>query len=237
MTIVYVLAALLVATALCLISGTRRPWIAQLAFAAMAIASIATASKISPIINGVYVSVAVGLYSMTFMLANYLREIFGKPFAVRAIWMGFLGELLFVFATQFALAAPSAPFWSNQIAFETVYAITPRIFIASILAYVSAEFTDVNVYHAIFRLTNGRHLWLRNNIGTIVGQTVDSVIFYTIAFYGIVPDIVALVVTTLAVKAAIALVDTPAIYFVRYVARTQGAIVGEPQAVQARARS
>ncbi len=114
MTVVYVFAALLVAVLICVITGTKRPWIAQFSFAAMAMASVATASKVTPIVDGVYVSVAVGLYSMTFMLANYLREIFGKPFAVRAIWMGFIGELLFVFATQFALVAPSAPFWSKS---------------------------------------------------------------------------------------------------------------------------
>jgi uncharacterized integral membrane protein (TIGR00697 family) len=225
MTIIYVLAALLVAVLICIGTGTKRPWIAQFSFAAMAMASVATASKVTPIIDGVYVSVAVGLYSMTFMLANYLREIFGKSFAIRAIWMGFIGELLFVFATQFALIAPSAPFWPNQAAFEAVYSITPRIFIASVLAYVSAEFTDVNVYHAILRLTGGRHLWLRNNVGTIVGQTVDSVIFYTIAFYGVVPDLFLLVITTLAVKAVIAVIDTPAIYFVRYLARLRGAVL------------
>jgi queuosine precursor transporter len=223
MTIAYVLAGLLVAVLICTLAGTKRPWIAQFSFAAMAMTSIATASKITPIVDGVYVSVAIGLYSMTFMLANYLREIFGKPFAVRAIWMGFIGELLFVFATQFSLVTPSAPFWQNQGAFEAVYSVTPRLFIASVLAYVSAEFTDVNVYHAIYRLTRGRHLWLRNNVGTIVGQVVDSILFYTIAFLGVVPNLLALIATTLAVKVVIAVVDTPAIYLVRYLAHLRGA--------------
>lgn len=219
MTVIYILAALLVAVAICLFSGTKRPWIAQLAFAALAISSVATASKITPITEGVYVSAAIGLYSMTFMLANYLREIYGKPFAVQAIWMGFIGELLFLFATQFTLAVPSAPFWTSQAGFESVYSMTPRLMIASVLAYVAAEFTDVNIFHAIHRLTGGKHLWLRNNVGTIGGQVVDSVIFYTIAFYGIVPDLTALIIATVIVKAIIAVIDTPAIYFVRYVAR------------------
>lgn len=228
MMILYVFAAVLVATAICMLAGTKRPWIAQFSFAALAMASVATASKITPIVDGVYVSVAVGLYSMTFMLANYLREIFGKGAAVQAIWMGLLGELLFVFATQFSLAAPSAPFWSNQAAFETVYSITPRIFLASVVAYISAEFTDVNIYHAVMRLTKGRHLWLRNNVGTITGQTVDSVIFYTVAFFGVIPDLITLIITTLVVKSAIAAIDTPAIYFVRHWARKQGDLKDEP---------
>ncbi len=231
MTILYVLAALGVATIICVASGTKRPWIAQFSFAALAMASVATASKVVPIAEGVYVSVAVGLYSMTFMLANYLREIFGKPYAVRAIWMGLIGELLFVFATQFTLITPSAPFWTNQAAFEAVYSVTPRLFVASVLAYVSAEFTDVNVYHAVLRLTKGRHLWLRNNVGTAVGQTVDSVIFYTIAFAGIVPNLVTLVLTTLMVKWIIALLDTPAIYFVRHLALRQRDVAQAPEKV------
>jgi queuosine precursor transporter len=217
--IVYSLVALAIAGALCVLAGRSRPWIAQFSFAALVIGSLATASKISPIIDGVFVSVAVGLYSMTFLLANYLREIYGKAFAIRAIWMGLIGELLFVFATQFALFAPSAPFWQNQPAFDAVFAITPRIFVASVSAYVCAEFSDVQVYHALSRLTKGRHLWLRNNVGTIVGQSVDSAIFYTIAFYGVVPNLLALIVTTCVVKYVIALVDTPVIYAVVHLAR------------------
>lgn len=235
MTIAYVLAALILAVVICLITGTKRPWIAQFSFAALAIASVATASKIVPIVDGVYVSVAVGLYSMTFMLANYLREIYGKEYAVRAIWMGLIGELLFVFATQFSLAAPSAPFWTNQAAFDAVYSITPRIFVASVLAYFSAEFTDVNVYHVVLRITKGRHLWLRNNVGTTAGQTVDSVIFYTIAFAGVVPNIFALIVTTLIVKWIIAVMTTPGIYFVRHLALRQRAFQPVPEAVPAEA--
>jgi queuosine precursor transporter len=219
--IIFSLVSLVVAGILCLIAGRTRPWIAQFSFAALLVGSVATAAKISPIADGIYVSVAIGLYSMTFLLANYLREIFGKDFAIRAIWMGLIGELMFVFATQFALFAPSAPFWTNQPAFEAVYSITPRIFLASVIAYLCAEFTDVHVYHALMKYTSGRHLWLRNNVGTIVGQTIDSVIFYTVAFYGILPDLFALIVTTCIVKYIIAIADTPVLYFVRRVALRQ----------------
>jgi queuosine precursor transporter len=217
--IIYSLVSLVIAGFLCLLAGRSRPWIAQFSFAALVIGSLATASKISPLIEGVYVSVAIGLYSMTFLLANYLREIFGKPFAIQAIWMGLIGEILFVFATQFALLAPSAPFWPNQSAFDAVFSITPRIFIASVLAYVCAEFTDVHVYHALSRLTKGHHLWLRNNVGTIVGQSIDSAIFYTVAFYGVVPNLFALIITTCIVKYIIAAADTPVLYFVVHWAR------------------
>jgi uncharacterized integral membrane protein (TIGR00697 family) len=223
MIVIYSLASLGIAGVLCVIAGTTRPWIAQFSFAALVIGSLATASKISPITDGVYVSVAIGLYSMTFLLANYLREIFGKSFAIRAIWMGLIGEFMFVFATQFALVAPSAPFWSNQAAFVAVYSITPRIFVASVLAYMCAEFSDVHVYHALSRLTKGRHLWLRNNIGTMVGQTIDSAIFYMVAFYGVVPNVFALIITTCIVKYVIAVADTPVFYAVVYWARQGGA--------------
>lgn len=217
--ILYSIISLLVAGLICILTARSRPWIAQFAFASLLIGSVATASKISPIVDGVYVSVAIGLYSMTFLLANYLREIFGKGFAIQAIWMGLIGEVLFVFATQFALAAPSAPFWLNQPAFDAVFGITPRIFVASVFAYLCAEFTDVHVYHALMRLTSGRHLWLRNNVGIILGQTVDSTIFYTVALYGVVPDLLALIITTCIVKYIIALANTPVLYGVRYIAK------------------
>lgn len=216
MTILYIATSLVLAVAICFLAGASRPWIAQSAFAALAVGSIATASKITPVIDGVYVSVAIGYYSMTFTIANYLREIYGKSAAVQAIWMGFIGQLMFLIATQFTLAAPSAPFWADQAAFETVYGATPRLMLASVLAYVTAELTDVNVYHQVYKLTSGRHLWLRNNAGTIAGQTIDTLIFYTVALYGIVPNIGALIVTTLVVKVLIAICTTPAIYLVRH---------------------
>jgi queuosine precursor transporter len=218
MTVIYILAALALAVALCALSGAKRPWIAQFAFAALATGSIATASKLTPIADGVYVSAAIGLYSMTFVLANFLREVYGKVAAVQAIWMGFLGELIFLFATQFTLALPSAPFWTDQNAFQTVFGATPRLMIASVIAYVCAEFTDVNLFHWVREKTQGRHLWLRNNVGTIAGQTVDTFLFYTIALYGIVPNLGQLIATTLVVKAIIAVLSTPAIYFARFTA-------------------
>ena len=221
MTIAYIVCALAVAILVCIVAGAKRPWVAQGAFAALAVGSIATASKLAPIVDGTYVSAAIGLYSMTFILANYLREIYGRSAAVTAIWMGLIGEFIFLFATQFTLALPSAPFWTDQQAFQAVYGATPRIMLASVLAYFSAEFTDVNVYHIVHKWTDGRHLWLRNNTGTIAGQTVDSVIFYTIALYGIVPNLGALILTTLAVKAVIAVASTPAIYLVRYLGLKQ----------------
>lgn len=229
MTIAYILCALVVAIIVCIVAGAKRPWVAQGAFAALAVGSIATASKLTPIIDGTYVSAAIGLYSMTFVIANYLREIYGKSAAVTAIWMGLIGELIFLFATQFTLALPSAPFWTDQHAFQAVYGATPRLMVASVLAYFSAEFTDVNVYHIVRNWTDGRHLWLRNNAGTIAGQAVDSVIFYTIALYGLVPNIGVLILTTLAVKAVIAVLSTPAIYFVRHMGLKQ---IDAPQAAQ-----
>ena len=143
--------------------------------------------------------------------------------------MGLIGEFIFLFATQFTLALPSAPFWTDQQAFQAVYGATPRIMLASVLAYFSAEFTDVNVYHVVHKWTDGRHLWLRNNVGTIAGQTVDSIIFYTIALYGLVPNIGVLILTTLAVKAVIAVLSTPAIYLVRHMGLKQ---MDAPQSAQ-----
>lgn len=223
--IVYCLFSLLAAVIICLLAGRSRPWIAELGFAAITIASIATAAKLSPIADGVYVSAAVGLFSMTFLITDFLGEVHGQKAAIRAIWMGLVGQLLFVFATQMTLLMPSAPFWSGQESFEAVYSVAPRLFLASVTAYVCAQFVDVFIYHALMNYTKRRHLWLRNNAGTMIAQTVDSVIFYTIAFYGVVPNVVELIITTCLVKYVIALADTPAIYLLRH------AVIGEERKV------
>ena len=218
MLVIYSLASLVVATSICIVAGAKRPWLVQFSFAAVVVASLATASKIVPTSFGTTASVAVGLYSMTFLMANFLREIYGKSAAIVAIQGGFIGSFIFVFATQFAIIVPGAEFWQNQTPFEIVFGIAPRIFLASITAFVIAELADVYVYQFLMNRTSGRHLWLRNNVGTITGQTLDTIIFYTIAFYGIVPNLIWLILGTILIKILISLATTPAIYLARHIA-------------------
>ncbi|WP_157054822.1 queuosine precursor transporter, partial [Salidesulfovibrio brasiliensis] len=108
---------------------------------------------------------------------------------------------------------PGAVFWQNQEAFGSVIGSTPRIVAASLCAYFVSQHSDVRLFHFIRRLTNGRHLWLRNNLSTMVSQLADSTIFVTIAFWGVLP-VGEIIIGQWLAKMLIAAVDTPVVYLV-----------------------
>jgi queuosine precursor transporter len=210
--VIYIFASLIAATVVCIASKNSRAWLLQVAYAALVVACLITASKLVVIREGFVVSVAIGLYSATFLLTDYLSEVYGKAEATRAIIMGMVAELLVMMAICFAIWIPPAQFWQNQAAMEAILGSTPRIMIASISAFVAAQFADVYIYHWIMDRTGKRMMWLRNNTGTIIAQGIDSVVFYSVAFAGVVPNLGKLILVTWVIKIVIALIDTPFLY-------------------------
>lgn len=161
-------------------------------------------------------------FSLTFLLTDMLSEFFGKPVARRAVWVGFLAQLLLLGTVWIAIPWPHPEFWQGQAAFEATLGNTWRIVIGSLVAYVIGQNHDVWAYHFWKRVTDDKHLWLRNNLSTIISQTLDSVVFSTIAFYGIAP-LLPLIGGTLAAKVVIAVADTPFLYLARAIYNRPGA--------------
>lgn len=221
MLIVYCLLSLIFGTVVCIIAGKKHPWLVQVAYAATVVACLVTAAKLSPIIPGIYVSVAIGLYSMTFLLTDFLGEVYNKGVALRAVYMGIVAEVVFIFAVILSIKVPAAPFWENQGAFAQVLGTAPRIMIASITAFVAAQLLDVTVFDWLKKKMSGRLLAVRNNCSTILGQTTDSIVFYTIAFWGLVPNLLELIVVTCIIKYIITAADTPFLYLARYCANNE----------------
>jgi uncharacterized integral membrane protein (TIGR00697 family) len=124
---------------------------------------------------------------------------------------GFVGLACTFLLIQLALWWPAAPFWNQEDAFRGILGMTPRIIAASLAAYVLSQFHDVWLYNLLKDRMNGRHLWLRNNLATILSQLIDSVVFIVIAFYGIMP-VLPLIIGQWAVKVVLALCDTPLVY-------------------------
>jgi uncharacterized integral membrane protein (TIGR00697 family) len=182
-------------------------------YAALIVVANILASKIV-IFAGLTVPAAVIVYASSFLLTDMLSEFYGKDMARKAVWAGFLANIMLVISVYIAIVWEGAPFWGNQEAFETVLKNTPRIVFASMVAYLISQHHDVISYHWWM----GRfpqHLWLRNNASTIVSQALDSVIFITLAFYGVFP-IIPMIIGQYTVKLLIALMDTPFIYTVKH---------------------
>ena len=153
---------------------------------------------------------AVIVYSSTFLLTDILSEFYGPHMARKAVWAGFLGNVALVVSVFIAISWQPAPFWEGQEAFEAVLRNTPRIVLASLVAYLVSQQHDV-ISYAWWKRRFPAQLWLRNNASTVVSQGIDTVLFITLAFYGSFP-LAGLIIGQYSVKLLIALFDTPFLY-------------------------
>jgi len=179
-------------------------------FCACLVAAAVLAAKIVSI---VVISVPAGVfaYCITFVCADVISEIWGRRYANMVVLAGFIGLACTFLLIQLALWCPAAPFWHQEEAFRDTLGMTPRIIAASLTAYALSQFHDVWLYTLLKDRMQGRHLWLRNNVATILSQLIDTVVFIVIAFYGVMP-VWPLIVGQWTVKVALALCDTPLVY-------------------------
>jgi uncharacterized integral membrane protein (TIGR00697 family) len=139
-------------------------------------------------VGGLVLPAGVVIFPLSYIVGDVLTEVYGYARARRVIWLGFACNLLAVVAIWVAIALPPAGFWaSSQAAYETVLGFTPRLLVASFAAYLVGEFANAAVLAKMKVATRGRYLWMRTIGSTLIGQAVDSLIFYPLAFYGM-PD-------------------------------------------------
>jgi uncharacterized integral membrane protein (TIGR00697 family) len=144
-------------------------------------ANVIGAAKVAEI-GGFVFGAGVLFFPISYVFGDILTEVYGYARARKVVWAGF-GALAFAsFMSWAILAFPPAPGWPHQAAYETVFGSTPRIVLASLLAYFSGEFCNSYVLAKMKLVTKGRRLWTRTIGSTIVGEAVDSVVFYPVAF-------------------------------------------------------
>lgn len=168
---------------------------------------------------------AIVLFPIAYIVGDVLTEVYGYPAARRGIWIAFGCNLLAVVAIWLAGILPPASFWTAGVyenpeqadqAYRAILGFTPRLLVASFLAYLVGEFLNSFVLAKMKVRTEGRYLWMRTIASTIVGQGADSLIFITVAFYGILPTsaLMTAVVTQWLVKSAYEALATPLTYWV-----------------------
>lgn len=180
--------------------------------AALLIANIMASKIIS--VGGMILPAAIVLYPLTFLITDVVSEIEGKRSAHRLVMTGFYLSLFMVLFLLIGRILPPAPFWKGQEAYMAILGSTPRIVAASMIAYLVSQNHDIWAFHWWREKTGGRHLWIRNNLSTIVSQFVDSVLFISLAFAGTyaVKTVLFMIIGQYAVKVVIALLDTPVCY-------------------------
>ena len=130
----------------------------------------------------VIVSVSVICFPIGYIISDVLTEVYGFRVARGVIWLGFLCNLLMVFLYWLGGVIPGPAFYEGQDAYDAILGTTGWLLLGSFAAYVIGEFTNASVMVVLKNKTQGRMLWLRAVVSTIVGQGVDSWIFYLIAF-------------------------------------------------------
>ncbi|MEL1249577.1 queuosine precursor transporter [Aurantiacibacter gilvus] len=153
-------------------------------------------------------------FPISYVIGDVLTEVYGYARARRVIWAGFAALIFAAFMSWAIVAMPPADSWSGQEAYETVFGQVWRIAIASIIAFWAGEFVNSYVMAKMKVWTQGRMLWSRTIGSTVVGQAVDSLLFYPIAFLGVweTSDVILVMVTNWALKVGWEAVLTPVTY-------------------------
>ena len=167
-------------------------------------------------IAGYSVGAGVFFFPVSYVFGDILTEVYGYARTRRVIWAGFAALFFASLMSQAVIALPPAPDWPHQAAYALVYGSTPRIVAASLAAFWAGDFVNSFVLAKMKLKTEGRFLWMRTIGSTIVGQAVDSAIFYPLAFWGDwPPQLVAAVMTSnFFVKVGVETVMTPLTYLV-----------------------
>jgi uncharacterized integral membrane protein (TIGR00697 family) len=169
------------------------------------------------------ISVGILPYPITFLITDLISEIYGKKRANQIVITGIFASI-FSLTIVFVSNAVPATSWSpvSDSMFSTVFGNTALAVFASMLAYLFAQFIDIQIYHFWKRLTKGKHLWLRNNFSTFSSQFVDTLtILVLLCSFNIIEwdKFSGLLVAGFLFKALIAAIDTPFLYLGVYIFR------------------
>jgi hypothetical protein len=138
-----------------------------------------------PLFGTVTFGAGILFFPLGYVLGDVMTEVYGFARARRVVWVGFAASVFAAGMAFVVVSLPAAPDWAGQTALAEVFGQVPRIFAASILAFWAGEMANAFVLARMKLLTQGRHLWMRTIGSTVVGQGVDSLIFYPLAFLGV----------------------------------------------------
>ena len=168
-------------------------------------------------------SVGIIAYPVTFLVTDLISELYGKKRANQVVISGFCASVfttLLIFISMNATAAEWSPVDSST--FDKVFGLSAPAFLASMMAYLTAQFIDVRIFHFWKRVTKGKHLWLRNNASTMFSQLVDtSMVLLILCSAGAISweRFGSLLLMGWLFKVIVALIDTPIIYFLLWILR------------------
>lgn len=163
-----------------------------------------------------YATAASIIFPVTFLLTDVVNEKFGRIETHKMIFLAFITQVAMALFIYISIKMPSAPFWTNQEAFTSILGFAPRIMLASWIAFLISENADAYIFSWFKKLTQGKHLWSRNIFSSIPAMALDTIIFVTLAFYGIQP-LVPLITGVIIIKWLVGIIDIPFMYLNRWI--------------------
>ena len=156
------------------------------------------------------------LFPLSYIFGDILTEVYGYRRSRGIIWLGFFSALVMSIVLIVVGALPAAADWPNQAAYDAILGLTPRIVLASLIAYFAGEFSNSYILAKMKIWTKGKMLWTRTIGSTVVGELVDSSLFILIAFWGVFPSslIMTLIISNYIFNTGVEILLTPATYAV-----------------------
>ena len=138
-------------------------------------------------IGSINVTGGLLIFPISYIINDCVCEVWGYSKARLLIWLGFIMNFFFVSVCALCDAIPGAPYWDNDAGFHAIFGLAPRIALASFMAFLVGSFINAYVMSRMKVMSQGRHFSFRAILSTIFGESADSLIFFPLAFYGVIP--------------------------------------------------
>ena len=174
---------------------------------------------------GVTATAALLVFPISYIINDCIAEVWGYKKARLIIWSGFASNFLLIGFSQLSIILPAAPDWQGEEAFDFVFGLAPRIAFASLLAFLTGSFINAYVMSRMKIASKGKHFSLRAIVSTLFGESADSLIFFPLAFWGLLPPTTLLIMvgTQAGLKSLYEVIILPVtIRVVKYIKRVDG---------------
>lgn len=168
------------------------------------------------------------VFPLSYIINDCIAEVWGFKKARLIIWMGFLMNFMVVGLGQIAVMIPAAPFWEGEDSFNFVFGMAPRIAGASLVAFLAGSFLNAYVMSRMKVRSKGKHFSFRAVVSTLAGESADSLIFFPIAFAGLMPagELLKMMAVQAILKTLYEIIVLPVtVRVVKYVKRVDGSDV------------
>lgn len=168
------------------------------------------------------------VFPISYILNDCIAEVWGFRKARLIIWLGFGMNFMVVLLSQLAVALPAAPFWEGEEGFNFVFGLAPRIAAASLTAFLAGSFVNAYIMSRMKVASRGRHFSLRAILSTVAGEGADSLIFFPLAFGGLISpaELLKLIGVQVVLKTLYEVVALPVtVRLVRYIKKKEGSDV------------